>query len=59
MKDVNVSKIINMIGELPLLCYYEEECFERNVKKIVCDCFGGVVITCKQLCSATLCAELH
>lgn len=48
-----------MVGVLLSLCYYEEECFERNVKKIVCDCFGGVVITRKQLCSAILCAGLH
>ena len=59
MKNVNVSKTINMVGVLLSLCYYEEECFERNVKKIVCDCFGGIVIACKQLCSAILCAELH
>lgn len=32
--------------------------FERNCKKIVCDCFAGIVIACKRLCSATLCAGL-
>lgn len=46
-KDVNVSKIINVSGVLPWLCYYEDESFERNGKKIVCDCFGGIVIVCK------------
>ena len=30
--------------------------FELNGKKIVSYCFAGIVITCKQLCSAILCA---
>lgn len=47
LKDVNVSKTINMIGELPLLCYYKEECFELNGKKIVPYCFAGIVIARK------------
>lgn len=33
-KDVNVSKIINMAGVLPLLCYYEERVLSEMARKL-------------------------
>lgn len=43
---------------IALVVLLRREGFERNGKKIASGCFGGIVIVCKLLCSATSCAGL-